>query len=139
MPVVISPSVKERSSDASAEGVAHPTPESLEIYVVLDDHNFLVASPDPDSPLDHGLLLCANPLKNAVAKAHPGNPRVLELRVSTQESGQEGAGARGPGLFLSTTNASPQNSAEAGSRWEGGVNFRGVGHRGLWHLVSLFV
>lgn len=135
--VVIPPVVKERSSDASsAEGLAHPTPDSLEIYVVLDDLNFFVASPDPNSPLDHGLLLCATPLRNAVAKTHPANPRVLELRVSTQEAGQEGAG--GPGLFLSTTNASPRNSAEAGSRWEGGVNFRGVGHRGLWHLVSLF-
>ena len=108
---------------------------SLELYVVLDDRDFLVAEPDPDSPLDNGRILCAAQLRNAVARPHPANPRVLELRVSTRETSQARANG-GPGLFLPTTSPAAVAS-RYGVDGDGGASFRGVGHKGLWHLVSM--
>lgn len=105
-----------------------------ELYVVLDERSFMIAVPDPDAPADGGLLVCVAPLRNTAAKKHPANPRVLELRVSTKEEGRAGS-TGGPGLFLPVPGGSEAAAVAEVGRREGGGRFRGVGHRGIWHLV----
>ena len=98
-----------------------------ELYVVLDRHSFIVAVPDPDSPVDGGLLVCVAPLRDIAAKKHPTNHRVLELRISTKEEGRAGS-SKGPGLFF------PVLGGAAGVG-NGDGSFRGSVNRGVWHLV----
>lgn len=106
-----------------------------ELYVVLDERSFMVAVPDPDSPADGGLLVCVAPLRNTAAKKHPANPRVLELRVSTKEEGRVGS-TGGPGLFLPVPGGGEAAAVANVGGGGGEASFRGVGHRGIWHLVS---
>lgn len=98
-----------------------------ELYLLFDERNFVLVAPEPEST-ENGRVVCVAPLRHTVARPHPVDPRVMELRVSTRKDG-----GSGPGLFLPTASA-----AAPWSRGEqaGGASFRGYGHRGLWHLVS---
>ena len=103
-------------------GPSPPLPPNLhlvELYVVLDERFFLLAVPDPESPMDGGIIVSSAPLRNACAKSHPANPRVAELKVSTREDGRAGGG-EGPGLFM------PSAPIEVASRDKRG----GVGGEG---------
>lgn len=125
-----------RSSSSSARHGSSSPSAALpldELYVVLDERSFMIAVPDPDSPLDGGILVCVAPLRNTAAKKHPANPRVLELRVSTREEGRAGSSG-GPGLFLPVPAGEAVAAAEVGVA-DGTTSFKGAGHRGIWHLV----
>ena len=122
-------------------GPSPPLPPNLhlvELYVVLDERFFLLAVPDPESPMDGGIIVSSAPLRNACAKSHPANPRVAELKVSTREDGRAGGG-EGPGLFMPSAPievaSRDKRGGVGGEGGDGGANFRGAGHKGSWHLV----
>lgn len=104
-----------------------PQSQPRELYALLDESSLVLAAPDPVS-MENGLLACAAPLRNVVARPHPADSRVLELRVSTRASG-----GAGPGLFLPVVATAASRPSD---RPANGADFRGAGHRGLWHLVS---
>lgn len=118
-------------------GPSPPPPRNLhlvELYVVLDERNFLLAVPDPESPMDGGIIVSMAPMRNACAKSHPANPRVAELRVSTREQGRV-IGGEEPGLFLPMAGGASSDGRDGVGGGDGGASFRGAGHKGVWNLV----
>lgn len=102
----------------------YPLPR--ELYAVLDDDSFIIATPDPTS-MENGCVVCAASLRHSVARPHPADAGVLEVRVSTRQGG-----GPGPGLLLPVVSAAAPGP---GDYEPSGTSFRGAGHRGLWHLV----
>lgn len=102
-----------------------------------NDPSLLLAIPDPDSPLDNGILLCVASLRHTVARILPANPRVVEFRFSTTKDGrvEQREWEPGPGLFLPVSPTAGGNGVSDVGDESGGPSFRGVGHRGLWNLV----